>query len=201
MNYINDMDKLAANQKIVPLDADASPIIIRMRNGSMPPPSEGLPRVTDADIEIVANYINNPLYWSVPEVKCDNATVDFDRLYEAVASDLAGEDEDDQPFLRYVSLANRVSAGVCTNTTMDIDRQGLTKMLNMLSIRAQVELPLPVDREQTLFRIDLRDFDDDVGRNAGAPGRFHDRLGAVGLIQAIGLSLVGAQKGEDPPQA
>lgn len=156
MNYINDMDKLAANQKIVPLNADASPIIIRMRNGTMPPQG---PRVTEADIEIVANYINNPLYWPVPVVKCDNDPVTFDQLYEAVARDLQGEEADDQPFLRYISLANRVTAGVCTNTTMDVERQGLTKMLNMLSIRAQIEVPLPVDKEQTLFRIDLRDFD------------------------------------------
>lgn len=159
MNYINDMDKLAQNQKIVPLKAEASPIIIRMRDGSMPPPSEGLRRVSKADIDIVANFINNPLYWPVPVVKCDNEAVNFDQLYEAVAEDLAREDAGDQPFLRYVSLANRVTAGVCTNTAMDIDRQGLTKMLNMLSIRAKVEVPVPIDKEQTLFRIDLRDFD------------------------------------------
>lgn len=159
MNYIDDMDKLAANQKIVPLDAEASPIIIRMRDGSMPPPSRGLSRVTNADIEIVANYINNPLYWPVPVVTCDNPAVDFDQLYGDVARDLSGEDENDQPFLRYVSLANRVTAGVCANTTMDVERQGLTKMLNMLSIEARVAVPLPVNSERTLFRIDLRDFD------------------------------------------
>jgi serine/threonine-protein kinase len=42
---------------------------------------------------------------------------------------------------------------------MDKERQGLTKMLNMLSIRASIEEPLPINTDETIFRIDLRDFD------------------------------------------
>lgn len=158
MNYIDDMLKLEDNDKIVALDADASPIIRRMRDGSMPP---GLTRVREADIEIVASYINNPLYWpdAVKPASCNNPAVDFDQLYEAVARDLQRQESEDQPFLRYVSLANRVTAGVCTNTALDLERQALTKMLNMLSIRAKVSVPLAVDTEQTLFRLDLREFD------------------------------------------
>lgn len=159
MNYINDMVQLAENGKLVPLNSGASLIIQRMRDGSMPPPEEGLPRVREADIEIVANYIDNRLYWDAPDAACANEPVSFDQLYASVAGDLRKRDDNDQPFIRYVSLANRVTAGVCTNTTLDVERNALTKMLNMLSIRAQVEVPIPVDSEQTLFRIDLRDFD------------------------------------------
>jgi mono/diheme cytochrome c family protein len=160
MNYINDMAKLVANQKVLPLNSEASPIIRRMRDGSMPPPDEGGQRVNAADIALVANFIDNPLYWPdvIPTV-CENRAVDFDRLYEAVANDLRRQEADDAAFSRYVSLANRANSGVCTNAALDLERQAITKLMNMLSIRAKVGIPLPVNEEQTLYRVDLRDFE------------------------------------------
>jgi mono/diheme cytochrome c family protein len=63
INFITDLDQLAAAGWIVPLSSDTSPIIIEMRNGSMPPPASGLPRVTEADIDVVASHIDNPRFW------------------------------------------------------------------------------------------------------------------------------------------
>jgi mono/diheme cytochrome c family protein len=157
MNYIDDMVKLVANQKVVPLDSQASVIVRRMRDGSMPP-SGGL-RVTDADIQIVANFIDTPAYWpDIAQATCANDAVSFDQLYDKVSEDLRAQEDRDQPFIRYISLANRVTAGVCTNTTLDIERQGLTKMMNMLSVETKIAKPEVVDKAQTLYRIDLRDF-------------------------------------------
>jgi len=156
MNYINDMVALEANGQIVALDADASPIIRRMRDGSMPP---GGPRVADADIDFVARYINDDINWpnAVKRTCENNPALDFDALYEAVAGDLRDQEARDQPFIRYVSLGNRAAAGVCTDTALDLDRQALTKLLNSLSVDANVVRPEPIDRDQTLFRFDLRD--------------------------------------------
>jgi len=156
MNYINDMDLLAKNLKLIPLDADDSFIIKRMRDGSMPPDG---PRVSDSDIAVVANYINNKDYWpNVPTTVCnDNAAVNFDELYRAVATDLAKADNEDAPFLRYISLDNRTAAGICKDTALDLDRQGLTKLVNMLSIDPTVVTPEPLNKDSTLFRLDIRD--------------------------------------------
>jgi mono/diheme cytochrome c family protein len=66
INYINDIEKLVETGLILPLNSADSRIIVLMRNGTEPPPSSGLPRVTDADIEVVASYIDNPRFW--PEV-------------------------------------------------------------------------------------------------------------------------------------
>ena len=63
INYINDIDKLVETGLLLPLNSAASRIIVLMRNGTEPPSTSGLPRVSDADIEIVAEYIDNPLYW------------------------------------------------------------------------------------------------------------------------------------------
>lgn len=66
INYIDDTDKLVEVGLILPLDSTRSRIIEMMRDGSMPPVDSGLPRVTDADVELVASYIDNPRYWPGP---------------------------------------------------------------------------------------------------------------------------------------
>ncbi len=159
MNYINDMEQLVENGKVLPLDAENSPIIKRMRSGTMPPPSEGYDRVATAQIDIVANYIDNADNFPglEPTVCNDNPPADFDELYSDVVRDLQDQDNEDQPFIRYVSLRNTVASGVCTDTSLDLDRQALIKMVNMLSIDATVARPEAVDSDQTLYRIDLRD--------------------------------------------
>ena len=63
INFIDDLDRLIAAGLLVPLRSAASPIVIVMVNGSMPPPASGLPPVTEADINIVAQYLDNPRFW------------------------------------------------------------------------------------------------------------------------------------------
>jgi serine/threonine-protein kinase len=162
MNYINDIDQLVATGKIVPLNSAGSRIIQRMVRGEMPPVSSGLPAVTEADINTVAQFIDNPRFW--PDVAplggdCsnDNQLVDFDDLYQEINDDLNSADNDDQVFFRYISLTNRFTAGQCLES-LEKDRQGLTKMMNMLSIDASIEIPVPVNNDETLYRIDLRDY-------------------------------------------
>jgi len=118
--------------------------------------------VTEADINTVAQYIDNARFW--PDVapigvNCvdDGQLVDYDTLFQDVNQDLSGEDNDDTQFYRYISITNRFTAGQCADA-LDKDRDGLTKMLNMLSIDASIEVPLPVNQDETLYRIDLRDY-------------------------------------------
>jgi len=66
INFINDIDLLVQAGLIVPMSSAASRIVVVMRNGSMPPPVSGLPPVTEADIDVVASYIDNPRYWPDP---------------------------------------------------------------------------------------------------------------------------------------
>jgi serine/threonine-protein kinase len=162
MNYIDDIDRLVETGKIVPLNSAGSRIIQRMVRGEMPPVTTGK-TVTEADINTVAQFIDNPRFW--PDVAAtggncldDNQLVDFDDLFIAINRDLATADNDDQVFFRYISLTNRFTAGQCAEA-LEKDRQGLAKMMNMLSINASIEAPVPVDNEETLYRIDLRDFD------------------------------------------
>jgi len=161
MNYIDDIDQLVANTKIIPLNSKGSRVIERMRNGQMPPPDSGLPRVSDAEINQVAAYIDNAQFW--PDYKpasdvCPDQLFSFDDLYQKVATDLQEQDNDDALTTRYISLTNRFTAGVCANTTLDAERNALFKLVNMLSTEASIKQPEPVDAEETLYRIDLEDY-------------------------------------------
>jgi serine/threonine-protein kinase len=194
MNYINDIDKLVSTGKIVPLNSAGSRIIQRMTRGEMPPVASGLPAVTTADITTVSQYIDNPRFW--PDVtptgtNCenDNQLVDFDTLFQDVNEDLNRADNKDIPFYRYISLTNRFTAGQCADG-LDKDRDGLSKMMNMLSINARVEAPVPVNNDETLYRIDLRDFDWDRAISVNGTN-FNDVWEAIAANNPYAVEFVG----------
>jgi serine/threonine-protein kinase len=193
MNYIDDIDKLVETGKIVPLNSAGSRIIQRMVRREMPPVTTGR-TVTDADINTVAQYIDNPRFWPNVDTGLANCTdkdqlVDFDQLYQDINRDLAGEDNDDTVFFRYISITNRFTAGQCVDA-LEKDRQGLTKMLNMLSINASIETPLPVNQDETLYRIDLRDYDWDRAINVEG-NNFNDVWEAIAANNPYAVEFVG----------
>jgi len=89
-----------------------------------------------------------------PPRRCDSS-ISFDDLYSDVAIDLNAEG-DDGLFLRYVSLANRLNQGICSEDLAD-DRFAVFKAVNSLSTEVQMHAPEPIDGESTLYRIDLRE--------------------------------------------
>lgn len=160
MNYIDDMDALVKNGKIKPLVSGDSPIVRRMRDGSMPPAGSTGPRPTDQDIDIVARFVDNPIFWpGYATVKlCDEQNIALDDVYDEIASNLRKEDARDQPFFRYLTLTNRYNAGVCL-PDLDEERWGLAKLVNSLSTKTRIEKPFAVNKDATIYRIDLRDYD------------------------------------------
>ncbi|MEO8179773.1 MAG: hypothetical protein ABI895_13140 [Deltaproteobacteria bacterium] len=71
IRFIDDVAQLVEAGLLVPLSSASSRIIRVMVVGSMPPPSSGLPPVTDADISTIVQYIDNQRYWpdvSLPPV-------------------------------------------------------------------------------------------------------------------------------------
>lgn len=193
MNYIDDIDELVNQGKLVPLDAEASPVVSRMFDGSMPPLGNNGPRPNERDIELVAEFINNPLFW--PEYRaaesCEGQLLTFDDLYADVQRDVRDHDGDEREFLRYVTLANRYNAGACADT-LDRERFAIVKLVNMLSIRAAIRQPVAIDEEQLTYRIDLRDYDWD--REIDVDGaQFRDGWEAIIAESPYAVPFVGDQ--------
>jgi mono/diheme cytochrome c family protein len=206
MNYINDIDRLVTEGKIEPLNSAGSRIIERMREGSMPPVQSGLDRVSDNDINVIAQFIDNPRFWpglEPPGGVCADQLFDFDSLYRDIARDIGSLDDDDQLTARYITLTNRFTAGVCADTTLDQDRQALFKMLNALSTETTVEPPTPVDPDETIYRIDLADYGWDVAVTVvnadGSTTDFADRWEAIAANNPYAVPFVG-QDADDAVQ-
>jgi mono/diheme cytochrome c family protein len=203
MNYINDIQKLADEGKIIPLNSAGSRVIERMREGSMPPVQSGLDPVSDADINIVAQFIDNPRFWPGVEQGggvCNDQLFDFDTLYREIAQDLGTLDEDDRLTTRYITLTNRFTAGVCADTSLDVDRQALSKLVNMLSTDTTVTAPVPIDADELIYRIDLEDYgwDDaiDVVDIDGNVVNFADSWEAIAANNLYAVPFVGQDADE-----
>src|SRR6185295_6025049 len=70
------MEALVQAGLVIPLSSATSPIVRAMRDGSMPPQSSGSPLPTEADINVVSEYIDIPLFWPgvAPPAPVDNGT-------------------------------------------------------------------------------------------------------------------------------
>ncbi|HVZ31411.1 MAG TPA: hypothetical protein VG963_03245 [Polyangiaceae bacterium] len=192
MNYINDIDQLVATGKIVPLDSANSLIIQRMQKGEMPPPTSGLPPVSDSDINTVASYIDNPVFWpeyaKKPVCKVQ-PFIDFDTLYKQITQDVITANADDAKFYRYISLTNASASG-CDDTSLTQGREGATKMMNMLSSKAQIGQLTSIEPTQTMYRVDLRDFKWD--RSITVDGKkFNDVWDAVAASNPYAIEFTG----------
>jgi mono/diheme cytochrome c family protein len=203
MNYIDDIQKLADEGKIIPLNSTQSRVIERMRDGSMPPTQSQLDKVPEADINIVAQFIDNPRFWPGVDVGggfCPDQIFDFDRLYQEVAQDLQRLDEDDRLTARYITLTNRFTAGVCADTTLDQDRQALSKLVNMISKDPTITPPEPVDPDETIYRIDLEDYGLEVAVDVvDADGNlvsFADGWEAIAAFNQYAVPFVGQDADE-----
>jgi hypothetical protein len=120
---------------------------------------------------------------------CTGGYQSWDDVYASVASDAGSLDADDATSMRYVSLANRWSYGAC-GRTLTAERQGLSKLLNSLSHSPRITPPTPVDADQTLYRIDLRDYKWDQPTLV-ASTTYDDAWEAIAANNPFAVSFVG----------
>lgn len=89
---------------------------------------------------------------------CTGAFLGADDLYQELATDVSRLDAGDAPTTRYITLANHSSYHACESTLL-AQSQGLSKLLNSLSLSSLVTAPQPVDAAEVVYRIDLRDYE------------------------------------------
>jgi hypothetical protein len=120
---------------------------------------------------------------------CRGEFLDQDELFLRVNDDLRPADPEDRPFLRYLTIANRVGERGC-GEGLDGERAALAKALNSVSIDARARGLVPVDVDQQLFRIDLRDYQWDRPIVVGGT-RFSDAWEALIAQSPYALEYVG----------
>jgi hypothetical protein len=200
MDYILNLKQLVLNDKVVPGIKEDSQLYVRMQQQSMPPAFERTQRPTFGQIDQVGQFIDElppDLFGSDTTCK----TVPFlsqDEQIKLMASDIQALDDTDKPFTRYLTITYNSNAGACEGERKELERQrfALFKGINSVSTNPVVGKPQPIDDAQTIYRIDIRDYnwdrqidllDDGV---AGGPGSvlFDDAWDAI--VAGVGAYAV-----------
>lgn len=123
-----------------------------------------------------------------PSPDCE--PVSFDEVFELVSADLSSADAGDAINFRYLTLANRHDAGLCSAALREADQRALVKAVNMLSLSPTLTQPLQVDADGLLYRVDMRDYDWD--RAIGVEGEnFADAWEAIAANNAYAVNFAG----------
>jgi mono/diheme cytochrome c family protein len=154
MNYVADLSKLVARKKVVPGDPAASRLFRRVEEGSMPPPGER-PRPTPEDVAILKKWIEAGAPGSEPTTT--RARISADEVNAYVLADLNTMDRRARRFQRYFTLTHLYNAGL-NDEELQTYRNALAKLTNSLSWNPRITVPVAVDPNRTVLRIDLRWF-------------------------------------------
>jgi len=191
MDYILDLRKLVTNDKVVPGIKEDSQLYVRMQQQSMPPAYERTQRPTFGQIDQVGQFIDElPKDLFDTDASCKTLPfMELDDQIALMAQDVQKLDAKDQPFTRYLTITYSSNAGGCEGERKELERQrfALFKGINSVSTNNIVGKPQPIDEANTIYRIDIRDYnwdrqidllDDGV---AGAPGTvlFDDAWDAI----------------------
>jgi hypothetical protein len=123
-----------------------------------------------------------------PATPC-SGFISSDQLYQEVAFDLASADADAQPFLRYISLANDANARGC-GAVLNVQRAALNKLVNSVSTKPLLSQPVAVDVDETLYRLDIRDYGWDRAVTVGS-STFSDGWEAIIAESPYAVPFVG----------
>jgi mono/diheme cytochrome c family protein len=162
MNYILDLKELVKNDKVIPGIKEDSQLFVRMQQGSMPPAFIRTQRPTFGQIDQVGQFIDElPKDLFGTPATCD--TLPFlsnDDQISLMASDIQKLDAQDQPFTRYLTITYSSNAGGCEGERKELERQrfALFKGINSVSTNPVVGIPKPIDEGNTIYRIDIRDY-------------------------------------------
>ena len=95
----------------------------------------------------------------------DTGFITTNAMLETIENHVKTLSARDKTFARYFSLTHLYNAGETTEA-LQAYRRALSKLINSLSWGRDVVIPKPIDAEETLFYIDLRDYEWDVRNDA-----------------------------------
>ena len=139
---------------IVPGKPDESELWSRLGIEKDMPPSG--PKPSDSDRELIRRWITAGAPFPVADAAARPVKKERDVL-AAIRAHLDRARPEDRAHLRYFSMANLHSNPSVRDDELRLARAALAKLVNSLSWKPDVIVPEAVDREQTVFAIDLRE--------------------------------------------
>ncbi len=115
------------------------------------------PPLVEAEMTALRKWIE-----ADPPVAVQREIISNDDMIDAMYSDLDKTSENERRFVRYFTLTNLYNAkdekGNSTISDLDPHYAGVSKLINSLSLNAKITRPKAIDEEETVYRIDLRDY-------------------------------------------
>jgi len=152
--FILDRDRLITSGAVVP--GNASSLLLKMVDSDAMPP--GGPPLSEIEKLTLRQWV----LAGAPSLDDSRQRTTRPFLSEAAIATAIRQDILSQParsrsFIRYFSLAHLYNAGT-PDTDLDSYRAALGKLINSLSWQREITRPAAIDAAQTIFRIDLRDY-------------------------------------------
>lgn len=156
--YALDFEKLL-ERKVKPNNAERSRLYRRMGVALDMPPDGEEPRPTQAEIDIVKQWIEAgaPIP-AEPAVK-PRPFVSLKDEYEAMQKYLRKVNRAERKFIRFFTLRHLHNMPNKKDSDLRIYQAALSKLINGLSWKSDIVKPEPADQANTVFAIDLRKLD------------------------------------------
>ena len=123
----------------------------------------GQPQLPPAAILTIGNWIQSGAAdWQTPERDTDFITPT--EMLETIEKHVNSLPPFDRAFTRYFTMTHLYNAGESPEARHAYQR-ALSKLVNSLSWGREVIRPQPIDPEETIFYIDLRDYEWEIGIN------------------------------------
>ena len=154
---------LIASKSVIPRQPDASEFYLRLLGdtdkGSQMP--LGQDPLDDEEIATIRRWIEAgaPDWDAIPKPK--RSFITTEAMLKAIHTHVTSLSDFDRSFARYFTLTHLYNAGA-TDANLRAYRIALSKLINSLSWGAEVIKPKPIDQEETIFYIDLRNYEWDI---------------------------------------
>lgn len=165
-----DRELLVEKQKVVPGkpgDSVLFQLVTADDDSAMPPPDQT--RLSGEQVEIIRAWIaagapafpaEAPNIVESPKDPAKDGTrvrdiVTADYALRAILKDVRSLPTEDRPFARYFSLTHLMTGGVEAGE-LELHRDALAKAINHLCWERDLVLPRPIDRDRTIYSVDIR---------------------------------------------
>lgn len=139
---------------LVPKKPDESRIWIRAGiEKNMPPKSK--PRLSESELKTIKDWISA----GAPAANL-NRKITFlttTNQLQAITKHLANVPRDVRPYIRFFTLTNLHNNPSVTTDDLRVTRAALSKSINSMSRQPRLAIPKPIDAEETIYWIDLRE--------------------------------------------
>ncbi len=119
------------------------------------------PPLSESEVAVLSNWVEAG---KPKEVK--RGFISQTEVLKAILADLESASESERGFFRYLTLTNLHNqtdeAGRALIADLAPHRAAIGKLINSLSTNARITFPKAIDKDETIYRVDLRDYNWDA---------------------------------------